>query len=313
MILKPLKASAFAFISLLGLSACSTMSGGPERLEVGTANCEPNAVSQSIRKVRVADQCTRIDWLSGSTLLKGQRNDVITIRMYLIDQNYNDWERGFLNESRTGNFVTTLASLGLSGAGSVTGAGDTSRTLAALNTALTGGKAGFDKEIMLDRTLQILMSKMRANRAKVKELILRRLSTGYAEWPIGLAMADLEAYENAGTLNAALNAIAEDTATDKRDSEKGAEQAIRTTAYDDSAAGQALQDYLETDLTKIDVREANFSKALTAAGAVDIKKEGITQFAYGADPRKKDVLIKLIALETDDPDALKILARGLAN
>lgn len=313
MILKFVKASAFAALPLLGLSACSTMSGGPERLEVGNSDCVTGAVSQSIRNVRIADQCTTVDWLSGnSNALKLQRNNVITTRMYLADLKYNDWKRDFFNENRNFNFLSALASIGLSGAGSVITAGDTARTLAAIDTALKGGKQGFDKEIMLDQTLEILKTQMAANRAKIKELILKRLSTNYEEWPIGLAMADLEAYEDAGTLSEALTAIAENSAADKAASEAGAQQAIKTSAYDASAAGVALQNYFDVDSAKHALREAQFLKALAAASANDIKREDIALFVFGDDLRKKDVLVQLIALEKDDAEALKVLAPGLA-
>lgn len=268
-----------------------------------------------MRALRIGDQCTTVDWFStDGTALRVQRNNVVTIRMFLLEKNYNDWETRLLNDTRTGNFVSTLASLGLSGAGSVISPGKTSKTLAALNSAVTGGKQAFDKDVMLDRTLQILITQMRASRAKAKELLIKRLSTSYDEWPIGLAMVDLAAYEQAGTLSAALTAVAENAATEKKQNEDRADQAIRTFAYDGSAAGIALQDYIGVeDKALADKRTQKLAAAMTAAGVKDASPQGIANFAVGNDPLKRDVIVRLIAAEKDDVAALATLAGGLAS
>ena len=315
-----------AVVAITMLAGCSTLSGGPQPLPnrpealppTAAATCLTGATNQSVQAVLAEFECTPISWMSTNTqALKLQRNNVVALRVYLIKKKYNAWERKLRNETSEGNFGTTLALLGLSGLASVVKQGPTSRGLSTAGTIITGAKQGFDRDILFDRTVPILMTQMRASRAKVEEMILKRLNSSYEEWPIGLALADLEALDHAGTVNSALIAVAENVAIAKQVNEDRAEQAIKVVAYDASLTSIALQDYLdaaggsdETAQTRID----NLLTAATEAGVAGMTKKSIGGFAYGNDPRKQDVLIRLIALESKNPDpaVLAGLAAGLA-
>lgn len=305
----------------LSLTGCSTLSGGPQPLldepqpvPSFSAACLTGDQKQSAQAVLAEFECTEVSWLSNDNqALKIQRNNVVTLRLLMINRRYDAWERRLVNETREGNFGSTLALLGLSGVGSVIKQGATSRSLATSATVVTGAREGFNRDILLDRTIAILMTQMRASRAKVKETILKRLGTPYEEWPIGLALADLEEYEHAGTVNSALMAVAENAAIAKQVNEDRAENAVRTTAFDDSSVGAAMQSYLEVDDDAVaKIRIANFLKAAKDAG-VPLSAQQAATFAYGRDPRKVDVLIRLIALEkaNSDPSVVLKLAGGL--
>jgi hypothetical protein len=297
----------------LFLGACTTLQGGPVAVGNSATTCLEKNRPQSALAVLAEQQCTPIDWLSGDPSgLRSQRNHVVTIRMYVADRNYDAFERQLLNESRSGNFTTTLAQLGLSSAASLVTQGPTSRALSALGTAVTGAKQGFDRDIMLERTIQILTTQMRASRAKVKELILSRLDNEYAKWPIGLAMADLEAYEQAGTLNSALNATAENAATAKKTNEAAAEKQVPSFAYDTSLTSTTLQDYIGiVDNTLAAKRETNLRSAMTAAGVPTTVS--LHEFVIRDNPLKAKVLLNLIGIERDNADAMKILESAISS
>ncbi|MFM9977145.1 MAG: hypothetical protein ACKVOP_03755 [Sphingomonadaceae bacterium] len=154
-------------ILLLALPACATLRGGPERVPNAAEKCDSGkALHQSALAVLADQQCLRIDWLGGGSELKAQRNHVVTMRMFVADKLYYDFERQLLNEGREGNFGTTLAQLALSTAASVVTQGPDSRSLSATGTLVTGAKQGFDRDVMLERTIQILTTQMRASRAR---------------------------------------------------------------------------------------------------------------------------------------------------
>ena len=85
----------------------------------------------------------------------------------------------------------------------------TSQILSATSAGLTGAREAFDKEVLVDRTIQAFVSQMRANRDQVKARILVKLTKNIDEYPFLAALSDLESYRQAGTLTGALNGISE--------------------------------------------------------------------------------------------------------
>ncbi|MFM9977517.1 MAG: hypothetical protein ACKVOP_05660 [Sphingomonadaceae bacterium] len=137
-------------------------------------------------------------------------------------------------------------------------------------------------------------------------MILTRLRNTYDEWPIGLAMADLETYEQAGTLTSALTATAESAATAKIANEAAADGQIRSVAFDASIVSVTLQDYLGTpDDALAKQRDAKLRAAMTAAGVPTTTTTA--DFVVLDTPLKRETLLQLIAIEKDDKDALKTL------
>ena len=217
-----------------------------------------------------------------------------------------------MNENRGTNFGATVGQLILGTAGTLAGNAKATKALSAINTAVTGAKEGFDRDILVDRTLQILMTQMRASRAQRKAIILGKLKSGYEEWPIGLAMSDLLAYENAGTLNSALTAVAEAAAVTRQAAENEVAEKSTTVAYDNSAASTAIQDYLAAqgkDENEAIRRTDIVRKAMKGQGIPD--SIGVTQFAYSTDSRKRAVLVDTIAAEVAAPEIVAALSKGL--
>jgi predicted small secreted protein len=305
-----------SLLSMTLLSGCATMAGAPDKISISNAIADAKCTSQNAKPLaRIIENplCSSTEWGALGENAQATRNELVAYRMFLIEEQYNSWKNQLVNETRVGNFTTLLASLGLSGAGAVLEPGKTSRTLAALSTALTGAKQGYDKEILLDRTLQILITQMDSSRAKIEQILIKRMSTPYKDWPIGLVMRDLADYADAGTLSAALSAVAENAAVEKKENEKKAELAVITTEYDASKAATALQDYLTVDDSKYATRSAKFAQALKDIGANDVQTADFAMFAYGKDKRKRDLLIRLIVLEKDNAEALATLVAGLDN
>ena len=306
---------ASAVLLVTSLSGCASFRGGPDRLgNPEVPNCQQGAISQNARSVRAEDECLTMSWRgTDGTLLKQQRNHVVTLRLYLIDQKYNDFERKLLTESRSAAFDMTLIQLGLGSAATLLDQGKATRAISGINTVITGAKESFNKDVMLDRTIAILATQMRASRAAVRTTILDRLKLSYTDWPIGLAMSDLEDYEQSGSLNSALTAVAESAATAKLVNEDRARLAVKdvTVDYDASPAATVLQDYQDAggDNVLATTREANIRAAMDAEGVPITTR--VYEFTYAPDPRKNAVILRLMKQEQSNTAVFAALAKGL--
>jgi hypothetical protein len=285
--------------------------GAPEPVATASS-CTSGELSQSALSVHPEKECTTFSWISGHTgQLKTQRNHVVTTR-HVSGRRAIYGLRAFADERWPGRqFRDDTDQVAIGTAGTLAKTEDATKALTAINTAIIGAKAGFDKDILFERTISVLITQMRAERAKQKEIILRRLPSDYGDWPIGLAMSDLLSYENAGSLSTALSSVAENAAADRQVSEERAVQALVTVNYDGSAAATAIQDYIDLDVVVANqnARLQNIRDAMTAAGIPQSVR--VTDFVYGPDPRKQDVLVRLMAKEAANPAALGKLAAGL--
>ncbi len=139
---------------------------------------------------------------------KARRNEIIFARMAEIDILYTDYETRFARQQRESDFAFALLGLGLGSAGAFAGE-VASQALSAASGAVTGVQQAYQKEILVERTVQAFISEMRANRAKVRQSILIKLDADMTLYPLQAAISDLELYRHAGTLTAALVGIAE--------------------------------------------------------------------------------------------------------
>lgn len=131
--------------------------------------------------------------------------------MYAVDLYYTEYERQLTRERQDVGFISTVASLALTSSATLFAAESTKTILAAAATGLTGVKAAYDKEILIEKTISILQQQMRTRRKEVKVRILKRLSFDTGSYPLELALIDLEAYYRAGTITGALVDVSEAT------------------------------------------------------------------------------------------------------
>ena len=69
--------------------------------------------------------------------------------------------------------------------------------LAGIAAGLTTADQAYSKEFLYSRAVQILQSQMRAKRSDVVSHIVVRASSSVIEYPLGMAMTDLEELINA--------------------------------------------------------------------------------------------------------------------
>ncbi|MEO1748652.1 MAG: hypothetical protein AAFR27_08555, partial [Pseudomonadota bacterium] len=80
---------------------------------------------------------------------------------------------------------------------------------------MSGSQAAYQRDVLLDQTLQATISQMRADRSTVKARIVGRYDANQLEYTLQMALSDLADYERAGTLSSALSSIS-GTASEQR-------------------------------------------------------------------------------------------------
>jgi hypothetical protein len=125
------------------------------------------------------------------------------------DVQYSKFQEDINRERTLTDTVGDLTSLTLTALGASLGAVSTKTALAASATAVTGAKASFDKNLFYDKTLPVLFAQMDANRAAVLVRIEAGAALPDAQYPLTRALADLNAYREAGSIPGALAGIAQ--------------------------------------------------------------------------------------------------------
>lgn len=194
---------------VLGLAGCAGLSASPS----SPISDRPAALHALEAVYSPAKIVTCI-----STPVESQRpcrDEIAQALIVAIDMQYADYELGFFDANRYGTFGATVATLGLTGAASVS-AGAAARLLSAIAAGVTGTREAFNRDVLIDHTAVALQSAMRAKRDTVLAQIRNGLRSPPSEYPIGAALSDLNAYYRAGTIVGALAGLNESVATDAK-------------------------------------------------------------------------------------------------
>jgi hypothetical protein len=150
------------------------------------------------------------------------RNRIIYELITVIDDDYAVYEIQIRLDRSWKDIVVSVVSIGLTGTATLAGKG-AANTLAAVDTGIKGANAAVDTNLMRDKSTEILLNAMRANRAKVLQDIYAKLDSGTDKYPLEAAMSDLVRYYNEGSLTAALTSLATETAADSKKQIEAAE------------------------------------------------------------------------------------------
>jgi hypothetical protein len=137
------------------------------------------------------------------------RDSIVLGRMYAIDLAYGEFEKALTRENQQVPYGATLASIALSGAGSIIADAATISLLAAMDTGLKGAGEAYEKKLLAGRTIETLQQTMRANRNRIRAAIVANLSLPDSRYPLELALGDVENYYNAGTVTGGMIGVSE--------------------------------------------------------------------------------------------------------
>jgi hypothetical protein len=198
--------------------------------------------------------------------LRIRRNNLVTAYMTATDINYAAFERDLLAFSRQNDLGASLAIGLLSAIGAASGSQALSSATNITSGAVTTTQGAFAKSL-LNQTVSVLQTHMRASRAAQYAVIIGRLERSYADWNTCLALSDAIAYEHAGTLNAALAAMAASASDEEEENTATAREAINRVAYAVTPLAETLRDYFgPADDALMATRIGKAQALLTAAG-----------------------------------------------
>lgn len=198
-------------LALLLLGACSQAirGGAPTTLD------RPSSASPGSPDPLPAAAQELVDATSAA-----QRNQLLQRRLIMIDAAYVEFISTLRRQKTVTDLATSLAGLAIGVAGTLADGVAAKTNYAAAGTLLTGGAAVVDQTLYYEQTVIALVAAMDANRAAVRANILRSMNQDLANYAADDAYADLQTYERAGTLLAAI-AYVQSTAKQAKDVSDG--------------------------------------------------------------------------------------------
>jgi hypothetical protein len=132
------------------------------------------------------------------------RNELITERMYLVDQAYYDYETKLTHDDEFVGAIGSLASFSTSAVAGAIPLAAATKTLSVVSSGITAGTSFSQKGFLLSETMQALQKQMRTDRDIQAAVIYGRMHCAYSQYPAAIAFSDLEDYARSGTLSSAL-------------------------------------------------------------------------------------------------------------
>lgn len=297
----------------LALSACTSFRGAPTTPSVAHDS------ATSIANEHVEEILEEYSSYTTDEQRLAARNELVTARMFLIDDEYHQYEKSILSEVRGTGFATSLLALFLTSASTVVGGNQAKTILSGGATAILGGKEVFDREILLDQATRAIQTQMQSSRKVIEARILTKLDTPYAKWGFWTALKDVEEYRQAGTLAGALKAATETAAVGTVEGQKRIDDYV-TAAFDTSASAEILRAYLSPPpanpptLSNIEIAERQRRSALvtTQLNSIGITNIPAVAFVETGSEDSKAKLIQLLLEKEVDSGGKSDLAAALS-
>ncbi len=169
-----------------------------------------------------------------------KRNEIVLARLRGYDIEFADFEKRLYGDANAVTLGSDLVGLILGGLTATTGNAATKSALGAASAGVIGAKADIDKDLYYQKTIPALLAQMEADRLSALLPISAGLKLPDANYPLMQAYIDLDAYKNAGSIPAAINAVNKDAGIAKED----ALDTLRTGVFVEDTSSQRLRDYL---------------------------------------------------------------------
>jgi hypothetical protein len=204
--------AASLLIALLTSGCFTSIEGGPPRL---FSIAEESAVARA--RLTLGEEAY---YASPVAQNKRVRNEIVFARMRAIDSYYYAFEASLIRERQEVGFISSIISIGLSGAVPLVSAVDTKNILGAASSGLQGATKAYSDEVLFQKTVQVLTTQMRARRDIIASDLVSRLRTLDIEaYPLSMALSDVDEYYAAGTIAGALIEIQKTVSAESRNAE----------------------------------------------------------------------------------------------
>jgi hypothetical protein len=201
---------------------CSTMRGYPD-----SAKDELPSNDNSIFLFSDAEYAAITD--------KDSRNKSTQKKLRDIDLSYSEFESGIYKENVSLGLATDITLLALTGGTVLTGSTGEKELFGALGAFLLGSKSSYDKRALLENTMSVLVQKMRADKAVVRNDILRGQALEIQEYSADNVATDIARYFYAGTFPSALSGLAKVAVEEEEQANEEAREIQREQFMSDGA------------------------------------------------------------------------------
>jgi hypothetical protein len=219
------------------------------------------------------------------------RDLVVGVYMAAIDARYEEFRTNLSSESKRAALGLDVALIGLTGWASVAHQSIVNE-LSAVAGGVAGTRASIDKTLYFDKALPALIAAMEAERLKVGAQIVRNQERNINEYPLALAIGDLNRYEMAGSLDLAIQAVTSDAADQRKKAQSDYDNAIRACTTATAERAQVLAKTAEVSA----IAEKLYGDPPASPSDVDKLKEMVrTMGLQFPDTADADTLVNIIA------------------
>jgi hypothetical protein len=138
------------------------------------------------------------------TAAKLFRNEFISNQMSTVDLAYTQYETKLTNEVEETGFWAKATTLGLTTAAPLIAVQHTANLVTSTATVVNGTDSAFNEKILVSKTVQNVQTQMRKDRHDQAAIMLANMQCGVADYPLGMALSDIEIYRRAGTFSSGL-------------------------------------------------------------------------------------------------------------
>lgn len=253
--------------SLCSLGACASFDAHPvsvldTRAAVQLANQVP--VSVAIHNFYSPDDAAR-DGLTPESY----RNMIIGTYLMAADLRFNDFRRDLSRQSRGSSFGLDVGILGFAGGASIA-AERTANILSAIASGLTGTRAALNRDIFFDRTLPALFAGMDSARTEMRTAIMVNLRRSATDYPLPVALGDLASYENAGSLDSAIQRVTGDATRRADEAQQNYVQEVQNYRGPSEVGVADIKGQITTHLRSLETATGGRASLIAAATALNL-------------------------------------------
>jgi len=240
----------------LGLlvSGCASIPGYPKPINeelnalVYCTAFSSNNKKKSIKTTSISEGgCSNLNL---KTADRDKRDEVVYKLLRASDEAFEVYKRKLYKEGVSFDLATDISRLGLEAAAAVTGGPGMKSALSATAGGLGAVQASVDKRVYFEQTLTAIIQLMMAKRNEILADIYRGLSKDVDEYPLGMAIRDIQLYHSSGSIPEALAEVVKEAKTRAEKAEEEVNRVIELKGAppDEKVIAQKVQlgNFLET-------------------------------------------------------------------
>lgn len=155
------------------------------------------------------------------------RDKIISDQLTVVNFAYNAFKAS-VNKTAGGlDAASDVLAAATSGASTVVTVTSTKNILSTLSTVITGTRTAFDKNLLVNQSVQVILARMDALRTTAMDPIRTGLAEDVVKYPLWQALRDVDTYIAAGSLSAALNDLQGSSNDKQNQAEEETQKTIR--------------------------------------------------------------------------------------